>query len=271
MTGLVIVSAPRMSWPLNEKDSMKNAVLILGGTGDARELADALMAQFGDRLRVITSLAGRTSSPKRPKGEVREGGFGGVDGLISYIKDQSVDAVIDATHPFAAQISAYAAKAANHSGVPFLIVHRPEWKPEQGDDWVHVPDMATAANALSGQSMTALITTGVQNLDAFKDVTGTKLLIRLIEQPKSKNPLEDAEIIIGKPPYTLDGEKALFQLMGIDTLVTKNAGGAATRAKIDAARALGVRVIMIDRPTPPEAEQVRCQDAIERIKTILDL
>lgn len=251
---------------------MTKTILILGGTGDARRLADTLIDKFKGQIRVITSLAGRTSSPKHPKGDIREGGFGGAEGLVEYINDQSIDMMIDATHPFAKQISDHAASAARRAGVPFFALCRPQWTPETDDDWHHVPDLAAAADALSGRSKVALITTGVQNLDAFKDVAGTKLLIRLIEQPKSDLPLDDPEVIIGKPPYTLDGEMALFQLMGIDTLVTKNAGGDATRAKIDAARALGVRVVMIDRPALPDVEQVHTQDAaLDRIESVLGL
>ena len=239
---------------------MKKTLLILGGTGDARLLADRLVDQYDDQLRVITSLAGRTSSPRLPKGAIREGGFGGAEGLASYLKNAAIDMLIDATHPYAAQISEHAAVAASRISVPHLLFSRPAWSSEPEDNWRHVPDMAAAAEALSAQA-TALITTGIQNLVAFADVTGPKLLVRLLEQPKSPIPLENADVIIGRPPYTIDGEIALCKLLGIDTIVTKNAGGAATRAKIDAARALGLQVIMIDRPPLPSVRTVQDIDA----------
>lgn len=230
---------------------MQKTVLILGGTGEARRLADQLVDELGDQLRIVTSLAGRTKSPKLPKGEVREGGFGGTDGLVSYLRDTQVDVLIDATHPYAAQITDHATEAANKIGIPLVVLSRPAWKPEPEDNWIIVPDMGTAADAISGKFKSVLITTGVQNLAAFADIEGTKLLVRLIEQPETEIPIEAAHILYGKPPYKLDDELALYKLLGIDAIVTKNAGGNATFAKIDAARTLGLSVIMIDRPPTP--------------------
>lgn len=230
---------------------MLKTALILGGTGDARHIADRLVTLHGNDLRVITSLAGRTSSPRQPQGEIREGGFGGTEGLAAYLREASVDVLVDATHPYAAQISEHAVKATSITNIPLLQFSRPEWIKEPDDNWLHVPNITAAAAALSQHATRALITTGIQNLNAFSAVSGAKLLVRLLEQPKAEIPINDAEIVIGRPPYTFDGELALFQLLGIDTLVTKNAGGDATRAKIDAARVLGLRVIMIDRPTLP--------------------
>jgi len=244
---------------------MSKTVLILGGTGDARRLADNLVEQHGESLRVITSLAGRTTSPRQPSGEIREGGFGGTEGLAKYLNDSPVDMLVDATHPYAAQISEHATNAASMAGVPHLLFMRPEWSEQASDDWMHVTSMTAAADALSVSAQIALITTGIQNLDAFTDVQGPKLLVRLLEQPKSPLPFENSEIIIGRPPYTLDGELALFKLMGIDTLVTKNAGGDATVAKVDATRQLGVRVIMIDRPPLPQ--DARIVDDITQAQT----
>lgn len=243
---------------------MPRTILILGGTGDARNIADRLVTEHGDNLRVITSLAGRTSSPRQPKGEIREGGFGGTDGLADYLQETAIDLLIDATHPYAAQISQHAVQASTLTHTPHILFSRPLWAPEPDAHWLHVPDMTAAATALSEHAKIALITTGVQNLDAFVNVTKPKILVRLLEQPKLPLPLEDAEVVIGRPPYTLDGECALFKLLGIDTLVTKNAGGNATRAKIDAAHMLGVQVIMIDRPALPDTTTV---GSIEDIMT----
>lgn len=235
---------------------MLKTVLILGGTGDARQIANRLVQQHGDNLRVITSLAGRTSSPRQPIGDIREGGFGGSAGLADYLREASIDLLVDATHPYAAQISMHAAKAALITGIPHILFSRPKWESKPNDNWIHISSMSAAADALSKHAKFALITTGIQNLDAFTNVTGPKLLVRLLEPPKSSLPIDDTEVVIGRPPYTLDGELALFKLLGIDTLVTKNAGGDATRAKIDAARMLGLNVIMIDRPPLPKATTV---------------
>lgn len=230
-------------------------ILILGGTGDARRLADALVERFAD-ARIITSLAGRTTNPRLPKGEIREGGFGGADGLADYLKTENVDLLIDATHPYAATITAHAARAAVTANVRRIALVRPAWTARPGDRWTHVPDMAGAVWEISRASDACLITTGIQDLSAFAPIVTTKLYVRLIEAPTEPLPLPDAEIVIGRPPYKVDEERVLMQMLGIDLLVTKNAGGDGTRAKIDAARDLGIPVIMIDRPAPPPGETV---------------
>jgi precorrin-6A/cobalt-precorrin-6A reductase len=253
------------------KHLMPKSVLILGGTGDARNLADKLVDTYGDDLRVITSLAGRTTSPRQPKGAIREGGFGGAEGLAKYLKETKIKAVIDATHPYAAQISKHGIEACQSIGIPYVLFDRPAWVQDPDENWLHVPDMAGAADAIETTS-TAMITTGIQNLDAFKNVHGPKILVRLLEHPKTELPIEDAEIVIGRPPYSLNDEVTLFKLLGVDTLVTKNAGGDATRAKIDAARVLGIHVIMIDRPaTPPANTVTNIDEAVSWIASELAL
>jgi len=236
-------------------------VVILGGTADARRLADSLVDTYGDGLRVITSLAGRTKNPKRPKGEIRDGGFGGADGLAAYLQDVGARLLIDATHPYAAQISAHAATAAKTAGVPRLLLDRPAWQATPDDRWVHVTDIDAAVREISRRSDACLITTGINDLAAFAPIATTKLFVRLIEAPDTPLVLRDAEIVIGSPPYKKDDEIALMRLLGIDLMVTKNAGGAATYAKIEAARALGIEVVMIDRPSLPESETVTTVDA----------
>jgi precorrin-6A/cobalt-precorrin-6A reductase len=238
----------------------QQTILILGGTGEARTLADKLVETY-PKTRIITSLAGRTSSPRLPGGEIREGGFGGADGLATYLINENVDLMIDATHPYAAQISAHAADAVRQTGVPPLALVRAPWSEQPGDRWIRVPDMAAAVQEISRKSDVCLITTGVKDLEAFASIVTTKLFVRLIEQPAGALPLPDAEVVIGKPPYKLDEERALMQLLGIDLLVTKNAGGDGTRGKIDAARDLGIEVIMIDRPAMPDVETVGTVDA----------
>lgn len=252
-TGPETVSELPMSTP--------ETVLILGGTAEARRLADALVAAHGDGLRVITSLAGRTTSPKLPKGDIREGGFGGADGLADYLTGNKCDLLIDATHPYAARISAHAAEAAARAETPRLQLLRPAWTQQPGDRWITVADMDGAVREISRRSDACLITTGINDLAAFTPIRSTKLFVRLIENPIGTLPLADAEIIIGKPPYKESEELALFQMLGIDLLISKNAGGDGTRAKIDAARALGIEVIMIDRPALPGGETVGTVDA----------
>lgn len=240
---------------------MPKTVLILGGTADARRLAERLVERFPDNLRVITSLAGRTSSPRMPKGEVREGGFGGSDGLADYLRSEHVDLLVDATHPFAAQISAHAATACTIAAVSRLSLIRPAWSAGVADRWIHVPDIAAAAEMLTSRDGPCLITTGINELAAFKEVSHPELIVRLIEQPRAPLPIDNTEIVIGNPPYRLEDEKALFERLKITTIVTKNAGGNATRAKIDAAAALGIEVIMIDRPPTPTGDTVTDEQA----------
>lgn len=248
----------------------RKTVVILGGTAEGRRLADTLVDDHGERFRVITSLAGRTRNPRYPKGEVREGGFGGAHGLAAYLDEIAADLLIDATHPYAAQISRHACDAAAKAGVPRIILNRPAWNAADGDRWTHVESVDAAAREISRKSDACLITTGINDLAAFSPVVTTKLFVRLIEKPETL-PLRDVEIVIGTPPYRKDDEVALMRMLGIDLMVTKNAGGDATYAKIEAARALGIEVIMIDRPQLPEGEVVTSvEDVTRRALEILD-
>lgn len=230
----------------------RKTIVILGGTTEARQLADALVDTYPDTLRVITSLAGRTKNPRLPKGEVRTGGFGGADGLAAYLRAVKADLLVDATHPYAAQISKHAATAATISSVPRLMLDRQAWQPVSGDRWIRVPDINHAVQEISRKSDACLITTGINDLAAFASIITTKLFVRLIDSPEKPLPVADVEVVIGKPPYKKDEEITLLKLLGIDLLVSKNAGGDGTYAKLEAARALGIEVIMIDRPAVPE-------------------
>lgn len=215
--------------------------LILGGTTEGNALARALAGS-----EVVTSLAGRTGHIPILPGQVRVGGFGGVDGLAEYLKGESIGAVIDATHPFAARMAANAAEACERLAVPRLKLLRPEWKSEAGDRWVEAGDMEEAARLLPGLGRRAFLTVGIQELGAF--VAVPDLLVRLL----SPTPLPDTwRIITGRPPFTLADEIALMRNHAIDVLVAKHSGGEATYAKIAAARTLGLPVLMIRRPKPP--------------------
>lgn len=217
-------------------------ILILGGTTEARELATTLSKSGTDRI--VTSLAGVTSAPVLPDGETRQGGFGGAEGLRRYLEAESVDLLVDATHPYATQITASAHSATAQSGCPYLRLERPPWTAEAGDTWHIVPDIDAAARALP-DGTTAFLTIGRQELGAFADRTDCHLIARMIERPDA--PPERIEIVIGRPPFSIEDETALMRDRTVSVLVSKNAGG--DRAKLDAARGLGLPVIMIDRPS----------------------
>jgi len=219
-------------------------LLLLGGTTEALALAEALA---GDRrLKVISSLAGRTVAHRLPPGEVRVGGFGGASGLAAYLNERRIGLVVDATHPFAAAISRNAALACREAGVPRLQLLRPAWEPEPGDRWHEVPDMAAAAAALPALGRTAFLAVGRQELAAFAGLPGLRLIARMVEAPDD---LAGFEIILARGPFTLEDELALFEREGVEVVVSKNSGGEATYAKIAAARRRALPVVMIARPS----------------------
>jgi precorrin-6A/cobalt-precorrin-6A reductase len=225
-------------------------VLVLGGTGEARELAGALAGQGG--VAVVTSLAGRVADPLVPPGEVRVGGFHG--DLAAWLHTERIDALVDATHPFAAAITASAVSAAATVGVPLLVLRRPGWQAEPGDDWRRVPTLSAAAAALETLGERVLLTTGRQGLAAFAEVDRW-FLVRTIDPPAPPTPRR-MEVLLDRGPYTLDGERALLAARRIDVLVTKDSGGPMTAAKLVAARERGLPVVMVDRPPAPDAPTV---------------
>jgi precorrin-6A/cobalt-precorrin-6A reductase len=229
-------------------------ILILGGTAEARHLAAAL-DPLPD-VSVVSSLAGRTSAPLLPPGRVRIGGFGGPAGLSVFLRAERISAVIDATHPFAAVISANAVTAAAGAGVPLLVLRRPGWTAREGDDWRRVPTVADAATALPGIGRRALLTTGRQTLAAFAALDEVWFLVRAVEPPAPPFPAR-MTVILDRGPFTRDGERALIEAHAVDVVVTKDSGSPSTAAKLDAARDLGLPVLMVDRPpVPPGAEAV---------------
>ena len=235
-------------------------ILILGGTNEARQLAD-LMETAG--LDVVTSLAGRVSRPRLPRGEVRIGGFGGPEGLAHWLRQNDVSAVIDATHPFAETISDSAARAAGHTGVPLLRLHRRPWSPQPDDEWIRVPDMAAAAEAVRERFRRPMLTVGRQGLAAFAGDTRGSYLIRCVEPPTGALPHRYL-LVLDRGPFGVDSERALMSRHRIDALVTKNSGGEATEAKLEAARELRIPVVMVDRPQAPPAETVHTVDDAAR-------
>jgi precorrin-6A/cobalt-precorrin-6A reductase len=229
-------------------------VLILGGTTEARHLAETLTAQAPD-LRVTTSLAGRVAVPRLPPGEVRIGGFGGAEGLAAWLRRHRVDALIDATHPFAGTISFNAAEAAATVHVPLLALGRPGWVPAPGDDWHEAGSLEEAAGLLPGLGRRAFLTTGRMRLAAFADLDDLWFLMRSVDAPQTPHP-RHMEVLLDCGPFTLDGERELLRRHRIDVLVTKDSGGAATAPKLAAAREVRVPVVVVRRPPVPEGVPV---------------
>jgi precorrin-6A/cobalt-precorrin-6A reductase len=219
---------------------MPPLTLILGGTTEARALAVALTGRP-----VITSLAGRTSAPLLPPGEVRIGGFGGADGLAAFLRTRRIGALVDATHPFAATISANASSAAAATGVPLLVLRRPGFHPADGDDWRRVPSLEQAAALLPQLGERVFLTTGRQGLAAFAAVDACWFLLRCVEPPTPPAP-RHLSVLLARGPFPLDDEVRLLRSHHIDVLVTKDSGG--SPAKLVAAREHGIPVVMIDRP-----------------------
>ncbi len=237
-------------------DHEPRRLLILGGTGEAAALAREAVAAFADRLAVVTSLAGRTRAPPAVPGEVRVGGFGGADGLADYLAHERIDLVVDATHPFAATISANARAACARAGVPRLVLARPPWQRRAGDRWIEVGDVAQAAAELADRGGRAFLTVGVKELHHFARLDGVFCLVRLIERPAAPLPLADHAVVTGRGPFTVADERRLLAAHRIEVVVSKASGGDATYAKIAAAREMGLPVIMVRRPPAPQGERV---------------
>ncbi|MHB1675433.1 MAG: cobalt-precorrin-6A reductase [Acidobacteriaceae bacterium] len=220
-------------------------ILILGGTSEASEIAARLAARTD--LQVISSLAGRVSQPRLPAGIVRIGGFGGVAGLISYLVNENIGVVIDATHPFASRISGNAELACNTLSLPLIAFERPPWKPQEQDLWRTVPDVQAAASMSNHEGSRVFLSIGRQELGAFSDCIDAWFLVRAIDEPADKMPAK-SKLILQRGPFHLDDELQLFRNESISLIVSKNSGGTATYSKIEAARVLRIPVVMIDRP-----------------------
>jgi precorrin-6A/cobalt-precorrin-6A reductase len=222
-------------------------ILILGGTGEARALATRLNGEGYD---VIMSLAGVTKEPLLPEGRIRRGGFGGVDGLAKFLREEAIACLIDATHPFAAQMSGHALEAAREAGVPMLRLERPAWQADAGDRWTNVASVELALLALPPGAR-AFVTIGRKEIAAFlarDDIGG---IARMIEPPSSPVP-RNWTVMLQRPPFTEAAEFETLSRQGITHVVAKNAGGSDTFAKIVAARRMRIPVVMIARPGKPE-------------------
>ncbi|GAA3050643.1 cobalt-precorrin-6A reductase [Actinokineospora globicatena] len=231
-------------------------VLVLGGTGEARALAAALEA-CQDHT-VVSSLAGRVRDPRLPVGEVRVGGFGGPAKLAEWLVAQQVDAVVDATHPFAERISSSAAHAAQLTGLPLLMLRRPGWAPRPGWHWVDSLDQACAVAEGLGERI--FLTTGRQGLAAFAG-SSRWFLVRCVDPPDPPMPAR-SEVLLDRGPYTVDGELDLLRSHRIDVLVTKDSGGPLTAAKLDAAAESGTAVVVVRRPVPPDVAVVETVEQV---------
>ncbi|MFJ6185638.1 cobalt-precorrin-6A reductase [Streptomyces sp. NPDC092295] len=238
-------------------------VLILGGTTESRRLAERLHGH--GRLRVTSSLAGRVARPVPPPGDVRIGGFGGAEGLARWLREHRVDALIDATHPFADTISHNAAHAVRLTHVPLLSVRRPSWVPVAGDDWHAVGSLAEAAGKLAAlRCARVFLTTGRMGLAAFAHLDAVWFLVRSVDAPEPPCPAR-TEVLLDRGPFTLDGEREILRRHRVDVVVTKDSGGAATAPKLTAAREAGVPVVVVRRPAVPEGvfSVATVEDAVE--------
>jgi precorrin-6A/cobalt-precorrin-6A reductase len=233
---------------------MMKRLLILGGTGDAVKLAAQTINIPG--LETITSLAGRTNEPGTIASPIRTGGFGGEAGLVEYLQTMAIDILIDATHPFAAQISWNAAHAASTVGIPSLMLVRPAWAREPQDDWIEVESIDRAVAAIPATAERIFLTIGRQQLAPFATLTDRWCLMRSIDPPAADMPLPPGKTLLDRGPFSLAQELQLLKDERIDAIVSKNSGSEATYAKIIAARELCLPVVMVQRPLMPEGNRV---------------
>ena len=236
-------------------------VLILGGTTEASRLARALAGH--PAIHAILSLAGRTAEPAPAPIPTRVGGFGGIVGLGTYLKRERIAAVVDATHPFAARMSAHAVAACGVGNVPLAAFSRPPWRPGPEDRWISVPDIQGAVQHLCAQTpCPVFLTTGRLDLQAFKAAARHRYLVRTIDPPAAEDCPPDVWIVLGRGPFPLAGEIALMRDHGVALLVTKNSGGDASAAKLEAARQLSIPVLMVERPSMPARLEFDALDAV---------
>lgn len=228
-------------------------VLLLGGTTEASALARLLGAQG---IAATLSYAGRTDAPRAQPVPVRIGGFGGIAGLVDYLRSQCVTHLVDATHPFAATMSAHAVEAARLAGVPHIALTRPAWQPVEGDRWTHVAGIAEAVTALAGHPRRVMLALGRMHVDAFASQPQHHYLLRFVDAPDRPPILPQHTLVVDRGPFTAQADTELMRAHGIDLVVCKNAGGNGAQAKLLAARQLDLPVLMIDRPPLPVRREV---------------
>jgi precorrin-6A/cobalt-precorrin-6A reductase len=221
-------------------------VLVLGGTSEASKLASLLAGQSS--IAATLSFAGRTKAPRAPEIPYRSGGFGGVEGLAAYLKVERFDVLVDATHPFAEQMSRHAAIATARVNIPLVCLSRPAWRPEASDRWIRVKNMAAAVAALGHEQKRVFLTVGRLQFDNFTAAPQHFYLVRAIELPELAPSLPRHRVILGRGPFAVEAEEKLLREELIDVIVTKNSGGEETFGKIVAARNLGLPVVMVARP-----------------------
>lgn len=231
-------------------------LLILGGTGEAVALARAVSDLFGPRIDVTSSLAGRTADPAPITGKVRIGGFGGAEGLRRYLRESNTAMVIDATHPFATQISRNAAAVAAGLSLPLLRLERPEWRRAPEDRWIEVADTREAVAALRPLARRIWLTIGTAALAPFAELADAWFLVRMITRPAAAPPLRHYQLRLDRGPFSVEAERELIAAHRVEALVTKASGGDITAAKLQAAREARIPVVMIRRPQPAPAEGV---------------
>ncbi|MBY6366112.1 cobalt-precorrin-6A reductase [Rhodococcoides corynebacterioides] len=226
-------------------------VLLLGGTSEARQLAAALNGRRG--IEVTSSLAGRVADPALPVGQVRSGGFGGVDGLRTWLREHEVTHLVDATHPYAETMTRHAVQAAAEESVPLMVLHRAPWTPLHEDRWIDAPSMADAAAVIADHPEWArvLLTIGRQGVHHFADLDDREFTVRCIDPPEDPMPPRTT-VLAERGPFDLDSERELFARIDADVLVTKNSGGKLTSAKLRVARERGLPVVMVQRPPLPD-------------------
>ncbi|MCD1586462.1 cobalt-precorrin-6A reductase [Halomonas sp. IOP_14] len=234
-------------------------ILILGGTSEASALASAVAKR---RLPAIFSYAGRVATPKPQPLPTRIGGFGGVNGLAAFVAQERITHIVDATHPFAAQMSSNVLAAAAQFGVKAIALTRPAWRPVNGDQWQSVANIDEAVSALAGPPQRVLLAIGRMHLAVFAAQPQHHYVLRLVDPPTSPLPLADVSTVIDRGPFTLEGDLALLETQGIQRIVCKNAGGEGAASKLTAARTLGLPMVMIERPALPSRHEVHRIDDV---------
>jgi precorrin-6A/cobalt-precorrin-6A reductase len=235
-------------------------VLILGGSHEATRLAARLAEDSA--FAPILSLAGRTRNPSPSPIPCRIGGFGGAAGLAAFLRSGAFDAIVDATHPFAERMSANAAAAARETATPLVVFSRPFWTPRPGDRRTESPDAESAARAIGARPRRVFLTVGRLQLPAFEAAPQHEYLIRTIDAPESPPNLPRHRLLLARGPFIFEDELRLMRNERIEVLVAKNSGGDLTSAKLDAARSLGLEMILVRRPAPPEAPTLHSLDEV---------